>query len=166
MPIDLRNVGMGFLAGAMAVLTAHQLVVYALSATGIITARPWSMHPVGPFDVPALLNSAFWGGVWGAIFALIASRLPATKPWSKGLDLRNVGMGFLAGAMAVLTAHQLVVYALSATGIITARPWSMHPVGPFDVPALLNSAFWGGVWGAIFALIASRLPATKPWSKG
>ena len=37
MPIDLRNVGMGFLAGAMAVLTVHQLVVYALSATGIIT---------------------------------------------------------------------------------------------------------------------------------
>jgi len=139
MPIDLRNVGMGFLAGAMAVLTAHQLVVYALSATGIITARPWSMHPVGPFDVPALLNSAFWGGVWGAIFALIADRLPATKPWSKGLVF---GLVF-----------PLLIGAWILVPLIKSQPF----LAGLSVPRLLAGVLIHAAYGVALGALYSRL---------
>lgn len=85
MATDLRSMGMGFLAGAIAVLTAHQLMVYALSATGLIATSAWSLRPVGPFSVPAVINSTFWGGIWGAVFAIATGRLPGTRLWVKGL---------------------------------------------------------------------------------
>ena len=82
------------------------------------------------------------------------------------MDFRKLGLGFLAGCLAVLTAHQLTVYGLSAAGLISAQAWSKEPAGLFGVPAVLNSTFWGGVWGSIFALSADRLPGGSLWSKG
>lgn len=68
--------------------------------------------------------------------------------------LRKVLIGFVAGALAVFFFHQIAIWGL--TGRI---PWSnWAPVPPFRVPAILNLAFWGGVWGVVFAFAALRFP--------
>ena len=37
--------------------------------------------------------------------------------------------------------------------------YSMRPIPPFGVPQILSQAFWGGIWGIVFALAVPRLPA-------
>lgn len=123
---DLRSLGLGFIAGAIAVLTAHQLMVLVLSASGLIAASPWSLRPAGAFGVPAILNSSFWGGVWGVVFAAIAGRLPGTSLWVKGLVFGLVfplvigvwilvplikGLPFLAGLSATRLIAGVLIHA-------------------------------------------------------
>jgi hypothetical protein len=42
----------------------------------------------------------------------------------------------------------------------------MKGVPPFGVPTVINGMFWGGLWGALFALIWERLPGSFLWVKG
>ena len=58
-------------------------------------------------------------------------------------------LGFIAGALATLVFHQGMVLILNTAGIIPVQPYSMRPIPPFGVPALLNSMFWGGLWGIV-----------------
>lgn len=74
-------------------------------------------------------------------------------------------VGFIAGALAVATFHQGVVWALKTAGIFpTAAPWSMEQVTwtipgwqTLQVPRVVNFMFWGGVWGAAFGLLFGGL---------
>lgn len=75
-------------------------------------------------------------------------------------------IGFIAAAIAVLTVHQGVVWAVTQIGLIKATPWSMSPIKPWGVPQLLNGMFWGGLWGALFALVHEKLPGGAMWLKG
>jgi predicted outer membrane lipoprotein len=86
-----RRGAFGFVAGALAVLLFHQVMVLALASAGIIPTTPYSLRPVPPFDVPTILNSMFWGGLWGMLFALIAHRLPIRPLWLKGLVFGLLG---------------------------------------------------------------------------
>lgn len=81
-------------------------------------------------------------------------------------SLRHVVIGFIVGAIAVVTAHQLMLVALTAAGLIKAQAWSMATVPPFGVPNIVNSMFWGGLWGALFAVIWTKLPGGAMWLKG
>ena len=54
---------------------------------------------------------------------------------------------FVAGFLATLVFHQVVIAALFAAKVIPRAPWNMAPVPPLGVPAVLSLAFWGGVWG-------------------
>ncbi|HEX7125680.1 MAG TPA: hypothetical protein VF406_07860 [Thermodesulfobacteriota bacterium] len=73
------------------------------------------------------------------------------------MDKRAV-MGFVAGFVAVLVFHQAMVGILYVLGVIGAPPYRLAPVPPFGVPSVINSAFWGGVWGIVFALVERRFP--------
>jgi hypothetical protein len=92
-----ENVGEfhAFIAGALAVVAFHQVMVFMLSTIGLIQSRVYSMRGVPPFGVPTLLNQMFWGGLWGLLFAAIADRLP---PWS--LLLRGLVFGVLGPVRA------------------------------------------------------------------
>jgi hypothetical protein len=68
-------------------------------------------------------------------------------------------LGFIAGALAVLIFHQLVILLLGQFGLARGAAYSMSPVAPFGVPRLVNQMFWGGVWGIVFAAIYDRLPS-------
>jgi hypothetical protein len=81
-------------------------------------------------------------------------------------SLRHIVIGFIAGAIAVVTAHQLMLVALTAAGLIKAQAWSMAGVPPFGVPVIVNGMFWGGLWGALFAVIWTKLPGGAMWLKG
>lgn len=68
--------------------------------------------------------------------------------------LRTLVIGFIAGSLAVFFFHQIAIWFL-----VGRIPWSnWTPVAPFGVPAILNTAFWGGVWGVVLAIFARRFP--------
>ncbi len=67
-------------------------------------------------------------------------------------------IGFIAGALAVLVFHQGMILLLHLAGQLPNFPWSMRPTGPFAVPAIANSMFWGGLWGAAYMAVARFIP--------
>ena len=126
---------LGFVAGFVATLTVHQLAIALLHAAGAVPNPPYSMRAIPPLGVPAVLNLAFWGGLWGIIWALVADRLPRRWPlWLAGL---------VFGALAPTLVGWFVVAPIKgqpvANGFNIARMW----IGP-----LVN-----GVWGLGTALI-------------
>jgi hypothetical protein len=89
--------------------------------------------------------------------------LPSAElPWA-----RRIVLGFVAGVVAVPAFHEVAALILSVLGAIPAVAFSTAPVPPFGVPAIVNSMFWGGVWGIVYAVIADRLPRAWPqWLSG
>jgi hypothetical protein len=86
MTIHTYDLFLGFLAGAISVLTIHEILVLFLKKANLLPdATPWSIKPIGPFGVPTIVNSAFWGGLWGIVYVLTMHVLPFTLPWEKGL---------------------------------------------------------------------------------
>jgi hypothetical protein len=78
----------------------------------------------------------------------------------------RIVLGFIAAAIAVTVVHEGIIYGLTQAGWIRGTPWGMQPIPPWGVPRLINNIFWGGLWGALFALIYERLPGGAPWLKG
>ncbi|MEQ1578231.1 MAG: hypothetical protein ABL894_11320 [Hyphomicrobium sp.] len=70
MEVSARQLFMGFLAGAIAVVTAHEAINYVLLQQGLFPRVPWSMEPAAVTGVPQIVSAMFWGGVWGSVFAL------------------------------------------------------------------------------------------------
>lgn len=60
-------------------------------------------------------------------------------------------VGFVAGFIATLIFHQLAVAVLWWLQIAPGPPYQMAPRPPFGVPAVFSLAFWGGVWGILYA---------------
>jgi hypothetical protein len=75
-------------------------------------------------------------------------------------------LGFVAAALAVVIVHQGLVYGLGLLGATAWKPWSLAPIPPFGVPSLLSQMFWGGLWGALFALLWRSLPGGSLVLKG
>lgn len=82
------------------------------------------------------------------------------------MDLRKAGFGFAAGAISVLVFHQVMVLILHLTGFVPNFPWSFRSTGPLAVPAIVNSMFWGGLWGVAFAFLADRIPIASDLGRG
>jgi hypothetical protein len=80
--------------------------------------------------------------------------------------MKTLLFGFIAGALAVLIFHQGSAFLLYHVGndipaVVAifgkaAAPFNMAPTKPLGVPAIASQCFWGGVWGAVLALILSR----------
>jgi hypothetical protein len=81
--------------------------------------------------------------------------------------LGRIALGFLAGAISVVVAHEGTISLLHAAGYIPTSGWSMTPaIPPWGVPRLVNNVFWGGLWGILFALLYERVPGGMAWLKG
>ena len=87
---------------------------------------------------------------------------------SRDLSLTSLGLGFLAGALAVVTAHEAIIYVLTVAKLLppTTQSWSLAAYGPFSVPTIVNRMFWGGLLGALFAAIWPMLPGGAMWLRG
>lgn len=103
---------LGFIAGAIAVVTAHQAIVFVLANAGMLpaTTRAWNLAPYGQFAVPTIVNSMFWGGLWGALFGLIWDKLPGGALWVRGLVY-----GLLIALVSNFTLLPLIRRALGVT---------------------------------------------------
>jgi hypothetical protein len=79
---------------------------------------------------------------------------------------RRLLIAFAAGALAVLVFHQGMVLALHLMKVLPNSPWSMRPIAPFGVPAIVNSMFWGGLWGVGYAVFGPRIPLRNDIARG
>lgn len=71
----------------------------------------------------------------------------------------SLALAFVAGFLGVVIFHQIAVLALAAAGLAPAGmvPWSLEPIPPLGVPAIVSRGFWGGVWAlALWPLMAGR----------
>jgi len=110
---------LGFVAGALAVFTFHQMTIWLLGLLGGGQGNVYSMNPTGPFRVPQVLNSAFWGGLWGCVFALLADRFPRSWPlWLAGFVFGAIGPTLVGWFVVAPLRHQPI-----AQGFNPARMW-------------------------------------------
>ncbi len=75
---------------------------------------------------------------------------------------QRIAVGFLAGVLAVIVFHQGMILILRETGLFgfprTAPVWNLaaNPRA-FGLPVLVNQCFWGGLYGAAFAWLTTRV---------
>lgn len=74
---------------------------------------------------------------------------------------RSLILAFIAGFLAVLFFHQVMLGLLHLVKIAPRPPYSIEPTKPFGIPQFLSSAFWGGVWGIIFAAVVPHFPRSS-----
>lgn len=131
----------GFIAGFLATLIFHQLVLAGLWQLEIAPFAPFSMKATWPFGVPAVLSLAFWGGVWGVVFILVHRKFPhGGNYWLAA---------FLFGAVAPSLVALLVVIPLKGGAMGGGWHW----------PLLVTALLVNGAWGAGTGLICRMLPA-------
>src|SRR5512143_377672 len=80
-----------------------------------------------------------------------------TDTVARGMAWRLIA-GFLAGFLATLLFHQLTLALLWRLGVAPFGPFPMGTTWPFSIPAVWSLAFWGGIWGVLFALVERRFP--------
>lgn len=124
----IRLVLIGFIAGFLAVLTFHQGTIGVMNATGLLPNGPFRTNAVGPLGIPAFVNSAFWGGLWGIVIVLAMGRL-------KDHRLR-VAVALLIGALGATAVGWFVVAPLK--GLPIAQGW--NPAAMWRGP-LINGMF-------------------------
>src|SRR3990170_7490205 len=80
------------------------------------------------------------------------------------MTLGWAAMAFVAGFVSVLIFHQGVWALYGAAGKAPGPAWNRAPVPPLGVPAVLSSAFWGGLWGIVLAwLLPIAAPVVGYW---
>ncbi len=132
---------LGFIAGAIAVLTFHQGLVAALHwiSPDWVPFAPYRTMPVPPFGIPAIVSNCFWGGMWGTVFGLVTPRL--TWPlWLCGLIL-----GLIAALVALLIVAPL-------KGLPVAGGWVISNM----VRSCVINGFFGLGVGLILPLLSPR----------
>ena len=111
----------GFTAGFLSVWIFSSGMIAILYAAGAaVPFAPWSMVPAPPFGVPQTLSSAFWGGLWGVVYAFLESRLTARLGWWSG--------GLVFGAVLPLFVFWFVVLPLKGLPIGGGFDLAMVPV--------------------------------------
>lgn len=133
----------GFIAGAVAVVIGHQVMVLVLHLTGFIPNAPYSFRP-NPWGVPALINSMFWGGLWGVLYAFVAPRFPAG--WST--LVRGLVFGF---GIHVFLGNWIAVALIRGNPMFSSWVPLRMLIG-----ALIGTAF-GIAVAYVHALVAPRL---------
>ncbi len=91
----------GFTAGFSSVLIFSSGAIAILHAAGIVPFAPWNTSPAPPFGTPQILSDAFWGGLWGVIYALIEPRLTARLGWWPGGSVFGVALPLLVAWFVV-----------------------------------------------------------------
>ena len=130
---------LGFVAAAISVLIFHQGMVAALhtlNVPGMPVGTPFPMQPTKPLGVPQIASLVFWGGLYGAVFGVLA-------PGMKGAMWVN---GIILGVVAVIV------------GFFVVAPIKGNAIGGgFDVMVwgralLINGCFGLGV-GILYPLL-------------
>jgi len=139
---SLKLLTLGFAAGFIATLIFHQGLWYIFNQVGVIPLnRPaWAMDSTPPFEIPAVLSKAFWGGLWGLVLTSILMHLDGMSYWAAWIVLGAV--------------------ALTAVAFFVVPPLKGQPI-----PALWPRFFVGlalnGAWGFGTALLLRLVGAIR-----
>jgi hypothetical protein len=142
-PAYAHKVFYGFVAGFIAVLLFHQPALALLTEVGIAKATVYSARPTAPFGVPQVVSIAFWGGVWGIVFAAIEHRFPR--------GLLYWLCAFCFGAIFPTLVAWFVVAPLKGLPI----------AGGWQSTRMITGLVINGAWGlgtALLLAVAGRVP--------
>ncbi len=120
---------LAFIAGFVAVLIFHQGMLSILYACHITPRAPFPMQPTSPWGVPQVWSLAFWGGIWGLIFAAFF------RPPAKGVKYWLGAIVF--GALGPTLVFWFLVSPIK--GLPLAAGWKLAPM----VTGLLVNGAWG-----------------------
>ena len=121
-------------------------LLHVLAVPGMTMPPPYQTDLVPPFGVPRIVSLCFWGGVWGAVFALV---------W-RGPKSSFLFGGFWLGVAAVLVGFFIVA---PLKGIPSAGNGDIN----IWVRALLINIGWGlGVGGILANLPGAAVPSDDP----
>ncbi len=129
----LKSLVLGFVAGVIAYLLVHEGVSLWLLNNGYATRMPWSMEPSLITGSPQIIVDAAWGGLWGAIFALILGSVPRGSMTLRGAILGLVGPAVIGTLVALPLVH------------------GGQPLATVDVDTLWPVLVLGAVFGAATA---------------
>src|SRR5262245_31912671 len=73
------------------------------------------------------------------------------------MTLRRALIGYIAGFVATMTAHQGALGLLHWLGWTEDVPFAFQRTPPFSVPEVISLALWAGIWGLV---MAAALPRT------
>jgi uncharacterized membrane protein len=141
-----QRVLFGFVAGFLATLIFHQLTLAVLWFLRLAPSGPFSMAVTRPFGLPAVLSLAFWGGVWGILFALVEGRFPRREYWLAV---------FLFGA--ILPSLVALFIVLPMKGKPMAGGWH----APLMLTAVLVNGAWGIGTGLIFKTMSGAFKGSR-----
>jgi hypothetical protein len=130
-----RKLLLGFIAGFIAVLLFHQPALALLKTIGFTDAATYSLKGTAPLGVPQVISIAFWGGVWGVIFAAVERRFPrGGQYWV---------WAFVFGAVFPTLVAWFVVAPLKAQPL----------AGGWDAHRMVTGFLINGAWGIGTALL-------------
>ncbi len=141
--MSIFRIAIGFIAGVLAVLTFQQGFIAVMYAAGLFPNPPFRMNPIPPFGVPAIVNLAFWGGIWGIVIVLLTDRL-------KDSGARVIA-ALIIGAVGATAVGWFIVAPLK--GLPIAQGW--NPAAMWRGP-LINGAFGLGA-GLLIGWIGSAV---------
>jgi hypothetical protein len=147
---SLRSVTLGFVAAALSVITVHQGIVYLFASAKLLppASVAWSLKPFGPLGIPQLVNSVFWGGLWGVLFAAVWPKLPGGAMWLRGL---------IFGLIVAVVSNWILVPFIK--GVIFGVPKQVYFGGLVPDRMLITLTILGGFGaglGGIFGLLHGR----------
>jgi len=145
-----RTVAIGFIAGVLGILTFHQGTIAALQLIGGQPLSVYGMREISPFKVPQIVNSCFWGGLWGIAIVVAMRRFAGSLPgWAiaalVGVVATTAVAWFVAGPIRSWASETPLQGPLGAQGFALATIWR----GP-----LINGMF--GLGTGLFADFLSR----------
>jgi hypothetical protein len=130
---------LGFVAGAISVLTFHQGMIALLHTLGVSQYAPYRIGSVPPFGVPIIVDLCFWGGLYGLVFGLLMPRF--TWPlWLCGLAL-----GIIAAVVGMFIVAPLKGHPIANGGQV----WPI-------ARSLLINGFWGVGVAVLLPLLMPR----------
>ncbi|MDZ8053894.1 MAG: hypothetical protein RMX68_014740 [Aulosira sp. ZfuVER01] len=126
---------LAFVAGFLAVLVFHQGLLALLHAINFTPRPAYQTTPTQPFGIPQFLSSAFWGGIWGLVWAAIAVRWQVNKNY------------WLAALIFGAVAPTLIAWFIVA-------PLKGLPIaGGWKPAAMITGLLINGAWGLGTALL-------------
>jgi hypothetical protein len=133
---------LAFIAGFIAVLVFHQGLLALLHAVNFTPRPPYQTTPTQPFGVPQFLSGAFWGGIWGLVWATFSLRWQVNRNyWIAAL---------LFGAIAPTLVAWFIVAPIK--GLPIAGGWKP----PVMITSLLINSAWGVGTALLFSLFAKK----------
>ena len=100
----LKAIVLGFIAGAIATLTVHEIISAIFHNPNVWTGWPrqsWNLEPAEMTGVPQIISDMFWGGLWGSLFGLILGSRPRGSMTVRGAILGLVGPALIGVFLAV-----------------------------------------------------------------
>ena len=131
-----------FIAGFVSTLVFHQGMLALLHKLNPAAPAPFNVTATAPWNVPAVISLAFWGGVWGIVLWALISGFRGGRYW---------GTAAIIGALGPSLVAWFVVMPMKG----------MAAAGGGDPKIIFGALILNAAWGLGVALIMSVIGRTQ-----